>query len=152
MKPTPDDYAKFFGKDNNPPPQPHPEMNDGITPTFKGGRNEKIIPPSQYLTYADKIKLLLKQYPEILKNKARLNAIGYIFKHNPNTQIEWNCERHLTIPKNETKLELNQQFGHNPSANFSVDAIYMKPAANYTLSIKGEYSPVPFTKMFIQKH
>ena len=75
------------------------------------------------LTFADKLKLLLQQNPNILKNKGKFSAIGYIFNNNPNTCLFWT----LSI-NNTSNVTL-----YNKSNGKTIGIVNLSPFSNYSI-------------------
>ena len=99
-------------------------------------------PPISKLTYADKVKLLLAIHPEILERKAKLQAIGYLFKKNPHTRLKWNHEGYIVLNSN-TKLELYEKSKYKGNSDIFISAIHMEPFSNYKFGLP--------TKKFIDR-
>jgi hypothetical protein len=74
----------------------------------------------------NKIRGVLEKYPEVRERRAQLNAVGYLFRHKHNTEIQWSTAHSQT----DTCLIL---WTCHPEKGYRehMDIFHMKPLSEY---------------------
>lgn len=75
---------------------------------------------------SDKIRAVLKQYPEIQRRKTQINAISYLQKKNSNMEVKWSSRNPNPNSNNNTYLYVWE--------NFQAHVLTLKPLSQYTIT------------------
>ena len=77
----------------------------------------------------DKLKKVLAENPEIQQRRAQIAAIGYLFKHHKNAELDWNTVH--TDHTTDTRLLLTIKYHGNRWKESITNIIHMKSLSEY---------------------
>ena len=73
----------------------------------------------------DKLRKVLVENPEIQQRRAQISAIGYLFKHHKNAELDWN------VAQTDTRLLMTIKYHGNRWKESITNIIHMKSLSEY---------------------
>lgn len=97
-----------------------------VVQEFIGNTKEAVKPKP--MRVGDKIRAVIKQFPEIQRRRAQINALGYLQKKNDNLDIEWHTHH------SQTDTCLCAWRRNSEGYRVDVEILHMPALSTYTLT------------------